>query len=84
MKNFLKNIAMLLARIFFSLPGLVGFFMISLHTDVLICLSPALDDNGNLTSPLGLQMAEFPLTPMFSKILLTSGKYFIAELSFLP
>lgn len=33
----------------------------------------ALDDNGNLTSPLGLQMAEFPLTPMFSKMLLASG-----------
>ena len=76
--------ALLLTRIFFSVPGLIGFYMSFLHTDVLICLSPALDDSGNLTSPLGLQMAEFPLTPMFSKILITSGKYFIAELSFLP
>ncbi|XP_078336067.1 putative ATP-dependent RNA helicase DHX35 isoform X2 [Crassostrea virginica] len=39
----------------------------------------ALDDNGNLTSPLGLQMAEFPLTPMFSKILLTSGEFQCSE-----
>ena len=29
--------------------------------------------NGNLTSPLGLQMAEFPLPPMFAKMLLVSG-----------
>ncbi|KAJ8303288.1 hypothetical protein KUTeg_019684 [Tegillarca granosa] len=35
-----------------------------------------LDDNGNLTSPLGLQMAEFPLPPMFAKMLLVSGFMF--------
>ena len=35
----------------------------------------ALDDNGNLTLPLGLQMAEFPLTPMFAKLLLVSGRF---------
>ena len=34
----------------------------------------AIDEDCNLTSPLGLQMAEFPLTPMFSKMLLESGK----------
>uniref|UniRef100_A0A8W8KCD6 RNA helicase n=1 Tax=Magallana gigas TaxID=29159 RepID=A0A8W8KCD6_MAGGI len=39
----------------------------------------ALDDNGNLTSPLGLQMAEFPLTPMFSKMLLASGEFQCSE-----
>ncbi|CAG2237850.1 DHX35 [Mytilus edulis] len=33
----------------------------------------AIDEDCNLTSPLGLQMAEFPLTPMFSKMLLESG-----------
>lgn len=35
----------------------------------------AMDDNGMLTSPLGLQMAEFPLSPMFAKMLLISGEY---------
>lgn len=28
----------------------------------------AIDENGNLIEPLGLQMAEFPLNPMFSKM----------------
>ncbi|XP_035230682.1 probable ATP-dependent RNA helicase DHX35 [Stegodyphus dumicola] len=35
----------------------------------------ALDENGSLTNPLGLQMAEFPLHPMFSKMLLISGEF---------
>ncbi|XP_048776032.2 probable ATP-dependent RNA helicase DHX35 isoform X2 [Ostrea edulis] len=39
----------------------------------------ALDNNGNLTSPLGLQMAEFPLPPMFSKMLLMSGEFQCSE-----
>ncbi|XP_046552871.1 probable ATP-dependent RNA helicase DHX35 [Haliotis rubra] len=39
----------------------------------------ALDDNGNLTSPLGLQMAEFPLSPMFAKMLLVSGEFECSE-----
>lgn len=39
----------------------------------------ALDDNGNLTSPLGFQMAEFPLPPMFSKMLLVSGDFQCSE-----
>ncbi|KAL5021560.1 hypothetical protein ScPMuIL_000715, partial [Solemya velum] len=39
----------------------------------------ALDDNGNLTSPLGLQMAEFPLSPMFAKMLLVSGDFQCSE-----
>ena len=38
------------------------------------CCFVALDDAGNLTSPLGMQMAEFPLPPMFAKMLLISGK----------
>eukprot|EP00056_Hartaetosiga_gracilis_P002711 m.56080 g.56080 ORF g.56080 m.56080 type:complete len:696 (+) comp11171_c0_seq4:53-2140(+) len=33
----------------------------------------ALDDSCNLTEPLGLQMAEFPLPPMQAKMLLSSG-----------
>ncbi|KAK3610344.1 hypothetical protein CHS0354_029813 [Potamilus streckersoni] len=39
----------------------------------------ALDENGNLTYPLGLQMAEFPLTPMFAKMLLISGEFKCSE-----
>ncbi|BFZ19516.1 hypothetical protein BsWGS_22555 [Bradybaena similaris] len=39
----------------------------------------ALDDAGNLTSPLGLQMAEFPLSPSFSKVLLSSGDFGCSE-----
>ncbi|XP_070188507.1 probable ATP-dependent RNA helicase DHX35 isoform X2 [Littorina saxatilis] len=35
----------------------------------------ALDDSGNLTSPLGLQMVEFPLSPCFAKVLLVSGEF---------
>ncbi|CAL1538482.1 unnamed protein product [Lymnaea stagnalis] len=39
----------------------------------------ALDAAGNLTSPLGLQMAEFPLTPQFAKMLLSSGDFGCSE-----
>lgn len=39
----------------------------------------AIDEDCNLTSPLGLQMAEFPLTPMFSKMLLESGNFGCSE-----
>ncbi|XP_064610368.1 probable ATP-dependent RNA helicase DHX35 [Liolophura sinensis] len=39
----------------------------------------ALDDNGILTDPLGLRMAEFPLSPMFAKLLLVSGDYGCSE-----
>lgn len=35
----------------------------------------AIDDNGQLTSDLGVQMAEFPLHPMHSKVLLKAGAY---------
>ena len=33
----------------------------------------ALDDECQLTQPLGHNMAEFPLAPMFARMLLTSG-----------
>ena len=33
----------------------------------------ALDDHAKLTQPLGVRMAEFPLDPMFAKMLLMSG-----------
>ncbi|GFS16134.1 DEAH (Asp-Glu-Ala-His) box polypeptide 35 [Elysia marginata] len=39
----------------------------------------ALDDAGNLTSPLGLQMAECPLSPSFAKMLLSSGQFGCSE-----
>lgn len=34
---------------------------------------PGVDSYGRLTQPLGLRMAEFPLSPMFAKMLLESG-----------
>ncbi|CAH1269625.1 DHX35 [Branchiostoma lanceolatum] len=39
----------------------------------------ALDKDGELTRPLGSNMAEFPLSPMFAKILLESGKFGCSE-----
>lgn len=35
----------------------------------------AIDINGELTKPLGFNMAEFALDPLYSKILLSSGIY---------
>ena len=35
----------------------------------------ALDDNGDLTSPLGQRMSEYPLDPMLSKMLLSSEQF---------
>lgn len=34
-----------------------------------------LDHYGRLTDPLGMRMAEFPLSPMFAKMLLESGNF---------
>uniref|UniRef100_A0A3B5KEU0 RNA helicase n=1 Tax=Takifugu rubripes TaxID=31033 RepID=A0A3B5KEU0_TAKRU len=34
-----------------------------------------LDNYGRLTDPMGLRMAEFPLSPMFAKMLLESGNF---------
>lgn len=39
----------------------------------------ALDDDGNLTNPTGLRLAEFPLDAMFAKILLSSGEMGCSE-----
>ncbi|XP_064641577.1 probable ATP-dependent RNA helicase DHX35 [Lineus longissimus] len=39
----------------------------------------ALDDGARLTSTLGLKMAELPLPPMFSKMLLASGEFGCSE-----
>jgi len=35
----------------------------------------AIDENANLTDPIGIQMAEFPLDPMLAKMLLSSEKF---------
>ena len=35
----------------------------------------AIDDRGQLTSPLGENMAEMPIHPTLSKMLLTSGEF---------
>lgn len=40
--------------------------------DELVALG-ALSEDGTLTRPLGQQMAEFPLSPQLSKMLLVSG-----------
>ena len=39
----------------------------------------ALDENCQLTQPLGLRMAEFPLQPMYAKMLLTSEEFQCSE-----
>jgi len=39
----------------------------------------ALDETGKLTQPIGQQMAEFPLPPQLSKMLLVSGDYGCSE-----
>lgn len=36
----------------------------------------AIDKKGDLTKPLGVSMAEFPMHPMYSKMLLSSGTVF--------
>ncbi|XP_039590993.1 probable ATP-dependent RNA helicase DHX35 isoform X2 [Polypterus senegalus] len=38
-----------------------------------------LDEQGQLTEPLGFRMAEFPLSPMFAKMLLESGNFGCSE-----
>lgn len=39
----------------------------------------ALDDDGKLANPLGVRMAEFPLHPMFAKMLLVSAEFGCSE-----
>lgn len=40
-----------------------------------MCLLSGLDHYGRLTDPVGVRMAEFPLSPMFAKMLLESGNF---------
>ena len=50
---------------------------ISLSLSLSLSLSrTAIDDDCQLTQPLGYNMAEFPLTPMFARMLLTSGLWY--------
>ena len=46
--------------------------------DILYALK-AIEQDGTLTDPLGLQMAEFPLIPSFSKMLLVSEQFGCSE-----
>ncbi|KAF9942194.1 hypothetical protein BGZ65_008280 [Modicella reniformis] len=48
--------------------------MMSKALELLYSLN-ALDDNGRLTIPLGMRLAEFPLDPLLGKILLDSGRF---------
>ena len=65
----------------YSSPDTLDFncitFVLFCFSVSLFCLclshSSALDDDGKLTNPLGMQMAEFPLNPMFARMLLLSG-----------
>lgn len=41
----------------------------------IVVLAAGLDNYGRLTDPMGLRMAEFPLSPMFAKMLLESGNF---------
>lgn len=40
-----------------------------------MCVLAGLDHYGRLTDPMGVRMAEFPLSPMFAKMLLESGNF---------
>lgn len=39
----------------------------------------AIDIQGELTRPLGFNMAEFALDPLYSKVLLSSGKFLLFQ-----
>lgn len=44
-------------------------------SSLILCLLAGLDHYGRLTDPMGVRMAEFPLSPMFAKMLLESGNF---------
>lgn len=48
--------------------------MLERALEFLYCLG-ALDDEGKLTKPLGVRMAEMPVDPMMAKILLDSHNF---------
>lgn len=45
------------------------------------CSMAGLDKDCRLTEPLGMRIAEFPLNPMFAKMLLESGGWRLAVLT---
>lgn len=47
----------------------------STESSLFVCLLAGLDHYGRLTDPIGVRMAEFPLSPMFAKMLLESGNF---------
>lgn len=49
-------------------------WMLSLNK-MCVCVLAGLDHYGRLTDPMGVRMAEFPLSPMFAKMLLESGNF---------
>lgn len=62
----------------FNFPSAPPAKNLALSLELLYALE-AIDDDGQLTQPLGLQMAEFPLHPLLSKMLLASGQYGCSE-----
>lgn len=48
---------------------------------VVVVLVAGLDKDCRLTEPLGMRIAEFPLNPMFAKMLLESGGWRLAVLT---
>uniref|UniRef100_T1KZS8 RNA helicase n=1 Tax=Tetranychus urticae TaxID=32264 RepID=T1KZS8_TETUR len=62
----------------FSFPSKPPEYNIITGLELLYALG-GLDDNSHLTDPLGLQMVEFPLEPMFAKMLLISGEMGCSE-----
>ncbi|XP_053202532.1 probable ATP-dependent RNA helicase DHX35 isoform X2 [Panonychus citri] len=62
----------------FSFPSKPPEYNLITGLELLYALG-GLDDNGHLTEPLGLQMVELPLEPMFAKMLLISGSMGCSE-----
>ncbi|KAG1692968.1 putative ATP-dependent RNA helicase DHX35 [Nymphon striatum] len=50
-----------------------------IHAVELLYALGGLDDDGKLTNPIGIRMAEFPLHPMFAKMLLSSVDFGCTE-----
>ncbi|GAB1598241.1 probable ATP-dependent RNA helicase DHX35 [Argonauta hians] len=50
-----------------------------LHSLELLYALGALDEDGDLSTPLGMNMVEFPLAPMFAKMLLTAADFECTE-----
>lgn len=62
----------------FSFPSKPPEYNIITALELLYALG-GIDNNGDLTKPLGLRMVEFPLDAMFAKMLLVSGEMGCSE-----